>query len=77
VKEVSNMKTIKIGKVNDEKVFASEINEFGKSELIPFTEKDIGFAAPDYCILCDSGVYPSVIDVDSYVCEIAEQKINN
>jgi hypothetical protein len=70
------MKTIKIGKVNDEKVFALETNEFGKSELTPLTEKDIGFVTPDYCILCDSGVYPGVTDVNSYICKIAEQKIN-
>jgi hypothetical protein len=67
------MKTISIGQVNDSNVYAIATTEIdGNITLTPLTEADMEYVSPDYCIRCDSGVYPGVTDVDAYVCCVAQ-----
>jgi len=59
------MITINYGKVNDCKVYAIFVND----GLVPLTKIDLEFASADICITYDSGSYPSITDIDQYICD--------
>lgn len=68
------MKTIEIGKVNDCTLFAFD-NGYGR--LCPLTDDDLIHVDADYKIKYDSGVYPSVTDVEQYICDQARLYLND
>ena len=68
---MKNLKTISVGTVNDAKVYAI----LAEGRLYPLSKEDMEFESPDYLILCDSGSYPSITDVDQYICDKAMQAL--
>jgi hypothetical protein len=59
------MKTINYGKVNDCTLYAVEAG----GRLVPLNKDDLEFETPDYKINYDSGVYPSISDIEQYICD--------
>jgi hypothetical protein len=59
-----NMKEIKYGKKNDAFLFAVQID----GKYSPLSKDDLKYQAPDTKIFFDSGIYPSITDVEQYIC---------
>ena len=68
------MKTINYGKVNDCILLAAFA---GNEHLIPLNKIDQEYITADYCIRYDSGVYPSITDVEQYICDQITAVINS
>ncbi|MCL6479875.1 MAG: hypothetical protein K6T65_16005 [Peptococcaceae bacterium] len=58
------MKVINYGKVNNCTLYAVEVGD----RLYPLSKDDLEFQKPDYKINYDSGVYPSITDIEQYIC---------
>jgi len=59
-------RTINYGKINDCTVYATK-NDFGGLE--PLDEMAREFIEPSIIIKYDSGVYPSITNVEQYICD--------
>ena len=59
------MKIINYGKVNDCIVYAMHHSR----GLTPLNNNDMEFVSADYVIYYDSGIYPSITDVEQYICD--------
>ena len=67
------MKIIKLGKINDTWCHAVEVD----NNYIHVYEHDFEYISPDVKIYFDSGVYPSITDIDQYMCDKAWEMSNN
>jgi len=56
------MKIINYGKVNDSKIYA--VKGGFNNELVPCDKEHA-----THVIYCDSGSYPSITDIDQYICD--------
>lgn len=62
---MSNVKEIKVGEVNDCHFYAMKTEHGGYVEL---SKRDMEFEQPDAKIYYDSGIYPGVSDLPTYIC---------
>jgi len=65
-------KTISLGTKNDATIYATDCGD----NLSLLTKSDLEFCSPDFVIKFDSGVYPSVNDIDQYMCNKAFDTLN-
>lgn len=64
----NNMRIIKLGTKNDTYTYAIR-DDFDR--YIKMSDEDARCAQPDAKIYFDSGVYPSITDVDQHMCDEA------
>lgn len=66
------MKTINLGTKNNVSVYAADNGD----SLTLLNKNDLMFCSPDFLIKFDSGVYPSVNDIDVHMCNEAFDTLN-
>jgi len=66
------MKIINLGIKNDVSIYAVDNGD----NLTLLAKNDLQFCSPDFLIKFYSGVYPSVNDIDQYICNKAFDALN-
>lgn len=66
IKLIEGKTIIYLGEVNDVTIYAT-------NDFIALKEEDLDYISPDFIIKCDSGVYPSIVNFEQYICNEARK----